>query len=293
MAGMQAISQGPLHRNLEARDGLRLHYLDFPAPGEAAPVVCLPGLTRPAEDFETLAASLNAAGRRVLALDYRGRGDSQWDPDWTHYDFDVEEDDILRVLAQEGVSTAVFLGTSRGGLHTMRLAGRQPGIVRAAVLNDIGPEIDLSGLLRIKRYVGKLPPLASMKDAIGLTRFSAGSDFPGVSPEDWERYALRSFVETPEGVVLRYDPALSHTLDEVVPDMEPFDYWEDFMALAQRPFLVLRGDKSDILTADILGRMEIAAPTMPTHIVEGQGHAPLLMDEVTISRVAGFIQREG
>jgi pimeloyl-ACP methyl ester carboxylesterase len=290
---MQATSQGPLHRNLEARDGLRLHYLDFPSSGSASAVVCLPGLTRPAEDFETLVASLNAAGHRVLALDYRGRGDSQWDPDWTHYDFDVEEDDILRILAQEGVSTAVFVGTSRGGLHTMRLARRQPGLVRAAVLNDIGPEINLSGLLRIKRYVGKLPPLASMKDAVGLTRFSAGSDFVGVSPEDWERYAQRSFVETPEGVVLRCDPALSHTLDAVAPDMEPLDYWEDFKALAQRPFLVLRGAKSDILTPEILTRMKSAAPTMLTHVVDGQGHAPLLMDEATIACVADFIQREG
>jgi pimeloyl-ACP methyl ester carboxylesterase len=290
---MQAISKSPLHRYLEARDGLRLHYLDFPSPGEAAAVVCLPGLTRPAEDFETLAESLAAAGRRVLALDYRGRGDSQWDPDWTHYDFDVEEDDILRILAQENVSTAVFVGTSRGGLHTMRLARRWPGLVRAAVLNDIGPEIDLSGLLRIKRYVGKLPPLASMKDAVGLTRFAAGADFVGVSPEEWERYARRSFVETPEGVVLRYDPALSHTLDAVVPDMEPLDYWEDFKALAQHPFLVLRGSKSDILTTEILGRMGSAASEMLTHIVEGQGHAPLLMDEATIACVANFIQREG
>ena len=191
------------------------------------------------------------------------------------------------------MSTAVVVGTSRGGLHTMRLARRWPGIVRAAVLNDIGPEIDLSGLLRIKRYVGKLPPIASMKDAIGLTRFAAGSDFVGVSPEDWERYARRSFVETPEGVVLRYDPALSHTLDAVAPDMEPLDYWEDFKALAQHPFLVLRGEKSDILTPEILGRMKSAAPAMLTLIVEGQGHAPLLLDDATIACVADFIQREG
>ena len=288
---MQAIPQSPLHRYLEARDGLRLHYLDFPRPGAPLPVVCLPGLSRPAEDFEALAAKLNAEGLRVLALDYRGRGDSQWDADWAHYDLDVEEDDILRVLAKEGVSTAVFVGTSRGGIHTMRLALHQPGLVRAAVLNDIGPEINLSGLLRIKRYVGKLPPLVSMKDAIGLTRFTAGADFAGVGPEDWERYARRSFAETPQGVVLRYDPALSHTLDDVSPEMEPLDYWRAFEALARVPVLTLRGANSDILSPDILERMKSAAPAMQTHIVEGQGHAPLLMDESTLSRVADFICR--
>ena len=289
---MQAIPRSPFHRFLEAHDGLRLHYLDFPQPGAHLPVVCLPGLTRPAEDFEALAAKLNAEGLRVLALDYRGRGDSQWDADWTHYDFDIEEDDILRVLTQEGVSAAAFVGTSRGGIHTMRLALHRPDLVRAAVLNDIGPEINLSGLLRIKRYVGKLPPIASMKDAIGLTRFSAGPDFAGVSPEDWERYARRSFVETPQGVVLRYDPALSHTLDEVIPEMEPLDYWREFEALAKGPVLTLRGANSDILSPDILERMKSAAPAMQTHIVEGQGHAPLLMDESTLARVADFIRRQ-
>jgi pimeloyl-ACP methyl ester carboxylesterase len=288
---MQAMPQSPLHRYLEAGDGLRLHYLDFPQPGADLPVVCLPGLSRPAEDFETLAARLNAEGLRVLALDYRGRGDSQWDADWTHYDLDVEQDDILLVLEQEGVSTAAFVGTSRGGIHTMRLALHRPGLVRAAVLNDIGPEINLSGLIRIKRYVGKLPPLASMKDAIGLTRFTAGPDFVGVGPEDWERYARRTFVETPQGVVLRYDPALSHTLDEVKPEMEPLDYWREFEALAKVPVLTLRGANSDILSPDILERMKSAAPAMRTHIVDGQGHAPLLMDEATLSRVADFIRR--
>jgi len=289
---MQAIPQSPHHRYLEARDGLRLHYLEFPSPGLAPAVVCLPGLTRPAEDFEALAARLSADGLRVLALDYRGRGDSQWDPDWRHYDLDVEEDDILRILGQEGVSTAVFIGTSRGGIHTMRLALRRPGLVRAAVLNDIGPEINLSGLLRIKRYVGKLPPIASMKDAVALTRFTAGPDFAGVSPKDWERYARRSFVETPQGVVLRYDPELSHTLDAVSPDMEPLDYWREFEALAKRSVLILRGANSDILTPEILERMKSAAPAMATHIVDGQGHAPLLMDETTIACVADFIRRE-
>jgi pimeloyl-ACP methyl ester carboxylesterase len=289
---MQAMPQSPLHRYLEAGDGLRLHYLDFSPQGPGAPVICLPGLTRPAEDFETLAARLSAEGLRVLALDYRGRGDSQWDADWAHYDLGVEEDDILRVLAQEGVSSAVFVGTSRGGIHTMRLAQRAPGLVRAAVLNDIGPEINLSGLMRIKRYVGKLPPLASIKDAIGLTRLTAGADFAGVGPEEWERYARRSFVETPQGVVLRYDPALSHVLDEVGPEMEPLDYSAGFEALAKVPLLTLRGANSDLLTPEILERMQRAAPTMKTHIVEGQGHAPLLLDEPTIARIASFILQE-
>jgi pimeloyl-ACP methyl ester carboxylesterase len=279
----------PLHRYYASQDGLRLHYLDYPGAASSLPLACLPGLTRPAEDFDTLARALNAQGRRVVAFDYRGRGDSQWDEDWSHYDMEVEQDDILRGLADAKIDEAAFFGTSRGGLHTMRLAKRYPPLVEAAVLNDIGPEIHVPGLVRIQRYVGKLPPLTSMADAIGLTKFTAGSSFSGVTAEQWETYARRSFAETPEGVVLRYDPELAHTLDGVAPDMIPEDFWPDFQVLADKPLLTIRGENSDILTQEILERMEEAAPDMWTLIVPGQGHAPLLMDALTLDRVADFL----
>lgn len=282
----------PLSRFLSSRDGLRLHYLDYPGrEGFGPPVVCLPGLTRPAEDFDCLARALAAAGRRVLALDYRGRGESQWDPDWSHYDLDIEQDDILRTLEHAGVGRAVFVGTSRGGLHMMRLAQSRPGFLRAGVLNDIGPSIDVAGLLRIKRYVGKLPPLASIADAIGLTRHTAAPSFSAVSAAQWEIYARRSFVETDKGVALRYDPALAHTLDDVAPDMTPPDFWDGFRALARVPLLTLRGENSDLLTKPILAQMQAVAPTMEHYVVAGQGHAPLLLDRSTIARVVEFIGR--
>ncbi|MCX7900404.1 MAG: alpha/beta hydrolase, partial [Methylocystis sp.] len=178
-----------------ARDGLRLHYLDFSHDGGRAAVVCLPGLSRSAEDFRPLALALQSEGRRVLALDYRGRGLSDWDADWRHYDLDVEEDDIFMVLADAGVTRAVFIGTSRGGLHMMRIAASKPGVILAGVMNDVGPEIDHAGLLRIKRYVGKLPPIHSMADATALMKMTAGRHFSGVSPEEWETYARQTFVE--------------------------------------------------------------------------------------------------
>ncbi len=280
----------PTSRFLFSSDGLRLHYLDYPGGGAGAPVVCIPGLTRPADDFDRLARALAGAGRRVLALDYRGRGESQWDPDWTHYDLDVERDDILRALGHAGVESAAFVGTSRGGLHTMRLAQGQPGLVRAAVLNDIGPSINLAGLLAIKRYVGKLPPLGSMEDAVGLMRLTAGKTFEAVSPDEWEIYARQTFVERDGRIALRYDPALMHTLDEVTPDMEPYDFWDGFEALARRPILALRGANSDLLTPEILADMARKAPAMQQYTVAGQGHAPLLLDVPTIARVVEFIQ---
>jgi pimeloyl-ACP methyl ester carboxylesterase len=289
---MSGAACDPHSRFFQSADGLRLHYLEWPAPTDRlSPVVCLPGLARCADDFDLLAAALAGQGRRVLALDHRGRGKSQWDEDWRHYDLDIEQGDIMRFLGHAGVSSAVFVGTSRGGLHMMGLAKAFPGLIRAGVLNDIGPEIPVKGLLAIKRYVGKLPALATMEDAVGLMRLSAGERFPAVSPQEWEIFARHTFEEKNGKISLRYDPALAHTLDDVADDMEPYDFWDGFDVLAQVPLLTLRGENSDILTPDILQRMAARAPRMAQHMIKGQAHAPLMLDPASISLVADFIQR--
>ena len=289
-----ASSQEPISRFIRAADGLRLHYLDYPAPaggGERLPVVCLPGLARSADDFDRIARALQADGRRVAALDYRGRGRSDWDQDWRRYDFNVEQGDIAAQLADAVIAQAVFIGTSRGGLHTMRIAARRPGVVRAAVLNDIGPKIEHAGLLRIKRYVGKLPPIPSMREAIALMRMTAGVDFSGVSPQEWDDYARLTFIEKDGKVLLRYDPELSHTLDFVEPDVPPEEHWDDFAALSDVAMLAIRGANSDILSPEVFAEMARRAPRLEQAVVEGQGHAPLLLDQPTISRIADFVRK--
>ena len=281
----------PAHRYTLAPDGLRLHYLDYACSKPARlPLVCLPGLARSADDFERVAARALAQGRRVLALDYRGRGRSDWDPDWRHYDLDVEQGDILGVLAEAGINAAVFLGTSRGGLHAMRIAAARPGLVRAAILNDIGPKIENESLLRIKRYVGKLPPLRTMSDAVALMRFSAGQTFAGVDPQDWETYARQTFEMKDGQVVLRYDPELAHTLDDVAPGVEYETFWDAFAALATLPLLAIRGETTDLLSLDTLADMQRRAPEMQVFTVPGQGHAPLLLDAPTLNRITAFLE---
>jgi pimeloyl-ACP methyl ester carboxylesterase len=284
----------PDHRFIRTADGLRLHYLDYPGPKPARlPLVCLPGLARSADDFERVAARAQTEGRRVVALDYRGRGRSAWDPDWRNYSLDVEQADILAVLADAGVDAAVFLGTSRGGLHTMRLAAARPGLVRAAILNDIGPKIENDSLQRIKRYVGKLPPLRSMSDAMALMRLSAGQTFSGVDPEDWAVYARQTFEMKDGQVRLHYDPELAHTLDSVAPGVEHETYWDAFAALAPLPLLAIRGETTDLLSLDTLAEMQRRAPGMQVFTVPGQGHAPLLLDAPTIGRIADFLAHVG
>jgi pimeloyl-ACP methyl ester carboxylesterase len=280
----------PQDRFVAARDGLRLHYLDYACSQPSRlPLVCLPGLARTADDFLLMAEAAHQSGRRVLALDYRGRGGSEWDKDWRHYDPDIEEDDIFTVLADAGVTEAVFFGTSRGGLHTMRIALSKPGVIRAAVLNDIGAVIEKSGLLRIKSYVGKMPPLQKMSDAVALLRFAMSANFPAVTPDQFEIFARQTFEERDGKVQLRYDPALTHTLDDISPDSDIADFWEPFTALSTVPILALRGETSDILSVEIFNEMARRAPKLTQYTVPGQGHAPLLLDRATIDRVMVFL----
>jgi pimeloyl-ACP methyl ester carboxylesterase len=280
-------------RFIAAADGLRLHYLDYPAPAATRlPLVCLPGLARTADDFWRVAETIVPTRRRVLALDYRGRGRSEWDKDWRHYTLDIEQADILAVLADAGVSEAVFLGTSRGGLHTMRLSRARAGLVRAAILNDIGPKVEKTGLLRIKGYVGKLPPLRTLSEAVALMRLTAGKDFAGVSPQEWEIYTRQTFEEKNGAVTLRYDPELNHTLDAVTPDAEFEEYWDSFAELAKGPILALRGENSDILSIETLAEMARRAPRLEAHTVPGQAHAPLLLDEPTLTRIRTFLDAQ-
>ena len=160
-----------ISRFTSAPDGLRLHYFEYGASDvSAAPVVCLPGLARTADDFDRLASVLaSKSRRRVLALDYRGRGASAWDADWTHYNTQVEHTDILAVLALAGVTNAVFIGTSRGGIHVMLLAAMQPSLLRAAVINVCG---NLNAIARHysewKCSVGAQPALHRVKNHVAI-----------------------------------------------------------------------------------------------------------------------------
>ncbi len=283
-------------RTALASDGLRLHYMEYgPRFDPQILVVCLPGLTRSAEDFDRLARVLaappNGRRRRVLALDYRGRGRSDWDTDWTHYNLQVEHQDILATLVAAEVTNAIFVGTSRGGLHIMMLGALQPLLMRGAVINDIGPAIEMAGVMRIKSYVGKLPPLASWKDAVDLLRRSACAYFTNVSEDDWETYARQTFAEHNGQFQLRYDPALARTLEEVTADAPMPQLWPQFEALAGIPVLGIRGENSDILSPETFAEMGRRHPRFEAHVVKGQGHAPLLLDAPTILAIAEFVER--
>jgi pimeloyl-ACP methyl ester carboxylesterase len=274
----------------------RLHYLEYGSRHTSAPtVVCLPGLTRNAEDFDRLARVLAAPaggrGRRVLALDYRGRGESGWDKDWRHYDLRFEQLDILETLTAADVTNAIFIGTSRGGLHIMLLAATRPSLLRGAVLNDIGPVVDITGLMRIKSYVGKQPRLKTWKEAIDFLRQGACLHFTNVNDADWKTYARQTFALKNGRIKLRYDPALARTLDAITPESPLPELWPQFEALKNVPVLGIRGENSDILSPSTFAEMRKRHPAFEQFVVKEQGHAPLLLDEPTISAIAEFVAR--
>jgi pimeloyl-ACP methyl ester carboxylesterase len=293
------MSQAFADRFWSVPDGLRLHARDYAgASGPArAPVVCLHGLTRNARDFEDLAPRIAAQGRRVLALDVRGRGQSAWDPQPMRYVPATYAGDVLALLDALGIARAVFIGTSMGGLITMVLAALRPQAVAAAVLNDVGPELAPEGVKRIAAFAGVTAEVGTWAEAADFARARNQAAFPDYAPEQWMACARRLFVEKDGRPVLDYDPDIAKAFAPPPPPPEgqppppPVDLWPLFKGLAAgRPLLTVRGARSDLLSADIAARMRDAAPQMAYAEVKGVGHAPMLDEPEALAAIDALLE---
>ncbi|UCI32727.1 alpha/beta fold hydrolase [Mesorhizobium sp. B4-1-4] len=277
-----------------ASDGLRLHARVY---GEANsghwPVVCLPGLTRNARDFHELALRLSAGSnpRRVVAFDYRGRGQSAYDPDVSHYNVGVEAGDILGGLAALGIEAAAFIGTSRGGLIIHVLGAARPGVLKAIVLNDIGPVIEPAGLAHIQFYLERAPKPKTFTEAMEAQRSVHGKDFPILTDADWTRMVRALYRATDQGLLPDFDPKLVDTVAGLDLSQPLPALWPQFDALAAIPLLAIRGANSRLLSADALQQMQERHPAMETITVEGQGHAPFLETGSLPETIAAFLDR--
>ena len=279
---------------ISAPDGLTLHarcYGRRGAPG--LPVVCLPGLARTASDFEPLAEALSADGRRVVALDYRGRGQSGYDPDPANYSFQVELADLIAVLAALECQPAVFIGTSRGGILAMLLAALRPTAIAGVVLNDIGPVIEPKGLMRIKGYVGKLPQPRNYEEGAEIMRRLFDAQFTKLTPADWLANAHRTFKEVKGRLEPNYDVALAKTLEGVDFEKPLAPLWAAFDTLTNVPVMAIRGANSDLLAPATVEAMRARRSSLETFEVPDQGHAPLLVEPDVIARIADFVGRCG
>ena len=278
-----------------SHDGLVLHARDHAptAPITGVPVICLHGLTRNARDFEDLAPRVAALGRRVIAVDVRGRGGSARDPQPLNYHPGTYAMDVVALLEATGVDQAVFVGTSMGGIIAMVLASIRPEAITATVLNDVGPELSPVGLARIGGYVGAGSAFAGWDEAAAYAKAINGAAFPGHTDADWAVFARRLFDETPDGtLVLAYDPDIAAPFKAADPDAPAADMTPLFRALAAcGPVLLVRGAISDLIDPPIVARMLAAAPDMVYAEVPGVGHAPMLTEPEAWSAIAAFLNQ--
>lgn len=280
-------------RRWTAPDGLSLFARDY-APGSGAakpPIIAIHGLTRNSADFGAVAPLLAQSGRRVLAIDVRGRGLSDRPPDPMTYTPDIYAKDVLALMDQAGIDRAVFLGTSMGGLITMALAAIKPRAITAAILNDVGPEVAPEGLARIAAYTGQPVEIGDWGDAAAYVQRTNGAAFPHYGPDDWDAFARRVFRQQPDGeIVLDYDPDISVPIRAAGAKALVPNLWPWFRRLAKkRPTLLIRGETSDLLSPAIAEKMRKAAPDMAFAQVPGVGHAPMLDEAEAKAAIFEFL----
>jgi pimeloyl-ACP methyl ester carboxylesterase len=269
------------------RDGLKLFLRDYPGPADKAPILCLHGLTRNSRDFAEFADRYSPR-RRVLALDFRGRGRSDYDPEPARYTPLTYAADVIEVLDQLGIAQAVFVGTSLGGLVTMAVGAFAPQRVAATILNDVGPELSDVGLERIRTYVGKDQHFGSWQDAAAAIADNNGHLPASYGDDDWVKMARRMCREDGGEIVFDYDPAIALPFETQGPAPK-VDLWPLFATLAQKPLLVVRGALSDLVTAEALFKMHAAAPSMHSVTVPGVGHAPMLDEPEAVGAIDAFL----
>ena len=262
-------------------DGLSLFYTDE---GDGLPVLCLAGLTRDGRDFDFVAPHLQDV--RLIRLDYRGRGQSDW-ADPATYQVPVEARDAVELLDHLGIDKAAVLGTSRGGLIAMVLAATVKDRLLGVALNDIGPEIAEDGLEVIKAYLGRPPTLTSHSEvAEARARVMAG--FAHVPEERWLEEARRLYTETEDGLKLTYDPRLREAVLDGGAQPAPV-MWPLFDALKGLPLVCLRGANSDLLSAETFAEMKARRPDMIAVEVPDRGHIPFLDEPESLAALERWL----
>jgi pimeloyl-ACP methyl ester carboxylesterase len=277
-----------------SRDGLKLHYRDYPGGhADRPPIVCLHGLTRNARDFEALAARLSPQWR-VLCPEMRGRGDSEYAREAASYNPLQYVEDLQCLLDEAGIDRFVAVGTSLGGLMTMLLALQAPERIAAAVLNDVGPRLEVAGLERIKSYVGQGRSFPTWVHAARALEEVQGVSHPGQDLPFWIEAAKRVMTLSSNGrIVFDYDMKIAEPFATLDPAAEQANLWPALEALAGRPVLIVRGALSDLLSEETLAGMLARLPEAEAVTVQGLGHAPGLLEPEVTAAIDRLLARVG
>ncbi len=264
-------------------DGLSLHYTDQ---GTGLPIICLAGLTRNGADFDYVAPFLSDV--RMIRLDYRGRGQSQWADDYLTYTIPLEGRDCVELMNHLELQRAAILGTSRGGLIAMGLAATVKDRLIGVALNDIGPELDPRGLEVIKNYIGRNPAQKTHAEAAAI-RGAQMTGFANVPDSRWKEEVQKLFTETPDGLQITYDPKLRDAVLEAGAQPAP-DLWPFFDTFDGLPLCAIRGANSDLLSADTLAEMQRRRPDMIAAVVPDRAHIPFLDEPEAVAALRTWIE---
>ncbi len=271
-------------------DGVRLHYRDYPGPADRPPILCFPGLTRNARDFEHVSARLSPQWR-VIALDFRGRGESGYAKDAMTYMPLTYAQDVERLLVALAIDRFVAFGTSLGGIVTMLLATLGRARIAGALLNDIGPDIEAAGLDRIRGNVGRATSWSTWVHAARALSEANGPVYPDHALDDWLIMAKRLCRLTPAGrIVPDYDQNIAEPM-RAPGGGAHVDMWPAVDALAGTPVLIIRGALSDMLSAATAQAMAARIGSAELVTIPGVGHAPTLDEPEAIAAVDRLLER--
>ena len=265
----------------KAPDGANIFFRDD---GNGTPILALSGLSRNSTDFDYVAPHLSDC--RLIRMDYRGRGRSEWTGAAT-YTIPMEAGDALALMDHLGLERAAILGTSRGGLIAMGLGAMAHERLTGACLVDIGPEIAPSGMETIRNYIGKNPAQKTYAEAVAM-RAELMTGFNDVPNSRWVEEVRKHYLETPDGLAINYDPALRDAVLATVEADLP-NLWPMFDALAGLPLALIRGAGSDLLTEATANEMARRRPDMVRVDVPNRGHVPFLDESEALEALARWI----
>lgn len=274
----------------ESSDGLKLHYRDYAGDASRPPILCIPGLTRNARDFEGVAARL-AGDWRLICVDLRGRGESAYAKDPMTYMPLTYLQDMEALIAALNLDRFVLFGTSLGGLVTMLLAASGKERIAGALLNDVGPELDVRGIDNIRSYVGRSQNWPTWLHAARYLAEAQGDRYPKWGLDDWLVYAKRLGKLTPAGrITFDYDMRIAEPFKSLGATGE-VDLWPMFRSMVGIPSLVVRGGISDLLSAESMARMLAENPDMAGVTVPDVGHAPTLDEPEAQAAIDALLAR--
>jgi pimeloyl-ACP methyl ester carboxylesterase len=274
----------------QSNDGLRLYARDYGHANPTHTILCVHGLTRNSGDFEDIAEHLNKHAR-IIAVDQRGRGKSDYDPNWQNYLPTTYVQDMFALIDHLNLQDIVLLGTSMGGLMSMMMVASKPEMFNRVIINDIGPVVAPEGLARIKAYVGKTKPVTTWQEAAERIQELNGHFYPDFTDEDWRRFARRTYHSSEDGYpVLSYDANISKPIAESEEASVSPDLWPLFEACANTPILTLRGEYSDILSTETMTEMQNRHPNCTCITIPRVGHVPMLSEPESIGAVEAFLK---